>query len=320
MFGRVEEYGADRLLVVGEGCHCLACRQVPQPHRCVHRRRYNLWVAALGLHVTHGVVVSREAVDLGFRAHVPNSCYGVSTASDEDVEGGVEGYGVDAREVAVVVADLLVVLEVPALHHLVLPAREQVRVPRVHRQPSDCVDVPRQCQLQRPSRQVPNLDSAVSGAGAEPLVCHVDRYGAHPALVPADHAHELPWGMPLGLDCLGLLDQRLSRVLHGLVTLRKPCCLLVFRKSLRHLAALDARFRGRKCGKGAFHCRFRKRCVDSGGRCKLYAWSIWIRMICSNLPSLQFVRAVWDAELLCRVHIQRHGAFLGRIREGCSGP
>lgn len=40
----------------------------------------------------------------------------VSPPRDEDVEGGVQRQRVDAREVAVVVPDHLVLLQVPALH------------------------------------------------------------------------------------------------------------------------------------------------------------------------------------------------------------
>ena len=55
----------------------------------------------------------------------------------------------------------LVLLQVPALHHLVQAAGEHVGVARADRQPRDLLNVPRQRQLQLPAGGVPDLDGAV---------------------------------------------------------------------------------------------------------------------------------------------------------------
>ena len=53
----------------------------------------------------------------------------VTPASYEHVQRGVQRACVDARQMPVVVADDLVDLEVPALDHLVVAHRKQVRMP-----------------------------------------------------------------------------------------------------------------------------------------------------------------------------------------------
>ncbi len=109
---------ADALLVVRERRHRLARREVPEAHSRVHGACDDLRVGFLALHVCDGGGVAGEDVDLRLGAHVPDARGGVAAGGDEHVERGVEGEGVDAGEMAVVVPDDLVDFEVPALHHL----------------------------------------------------------------------------------------------------------------------------------------------------------------------------------------------------------
>ena len=60
--------------------------------------------------------VPRQRVDIDLGPHVPDAGGGVPAGADQDVDGGVEGEGVDGGQVAVVVPDNLVVLQVPAFH------------------------------------------------------------------------------------------------------------------------------------------------------------------------------------------------------------
>jgi len=69
-------------------------------------------------------------VDVASGAHVPDAGDTVAAPSDEDVESGVEGEGVDAAEVAVVVANDFVGFEIPALDHFVLAAGEEIGMAR----------------------------------------------------------------------------------------------------------------------------------------------------------------------------------------------
>ena len=80
-------------------------------------------------------------MDVGAGPHVPDAGDAVAAAGDEDVEGGVQGEGVDAAEVAVVVADHLVGFEVPAFDHFVFAAGEEVGVARGDGEASDGGDV-----------------------------------------------------------------------------------------------------------------------------------------------------------------------------------
>lgn len=90
---------------------------------------------------------------------------------------------VDAAEVAVIVADHLVRLQIPAFDHLVLATGEQVRVSWRHGQAAHSADVPRQRQPQRSRSEIPDLDGPVASAAGKPLVSRLDGQAAHPAQV-----------------------------------------------------------------------------------------------------------------------------------------
>jgi hypothetical protein len=57
-------------------------------------------------------------VHLELGPHIPHSARGVAASREEDIERGVEGDRVDSREVTVVAANDLVVLEIPAFDRL----------------------------------------------------------------------------------------------------------------------------------------------------------------------------------------------------------
>lgn len=198
--GGVDGEGADALLVVGEHAHGLAGRQVPEPHRRVERAADDLRVRLLALDVGDRAPVAGHDVDVAARAHVPHPHGAVAAARDEHVEGRVQRQRVHAAQVAVVVADDPVGLEIPALDHLVLAAREQVRVPRGYGKAADCGYVSGQSEPQVSRGEIPYLDGAVAGAAGEPLVVRLDGQRPDPAQMARDDPHQLPRGMPLGLD------------------------------------------------------------------------------------------------------------------------
>ena len=70
--------------------------------------------------------MAAEDVDVASGSHVPDPGHTVSAAGDEDIEGGVNGEGVDTGEVAVIVSDYFVGFEVPAFYHFVFAAGEEV--------------------------------------------------------------------------------------------------------------------------------------------------------------------------------------------------
>mmetsp|Transcript_8387 Transcript_8387/g.21616 ORF Transcript_8387/g.21616 Transcript_8387/m.21616 type:complete len:206 (+) Transcript_8387:550-1167(+) len=184
------------LLVVSQRRPGLRRNQVPKLHSAVVGSRDDLRVGALGQDRTHRAVVARQAVDLSLRPHVPDPAAGIPSPREQDVQRRVEGQGVHAAEVAVVVPDDLVVLQVPALDHLVQPAGKHVRVAVAHGEACHLLDVSRQCQLELARRQVPNFDCPVGGTRDEPFVAGIERQGPHPAEVAADDAVKLPRRMP----------------------------------------------------------------------------------------------------------------------------
>jgi hypothetical protein len=84
----------------------------------------------------HGVLVAAQDVDHGPGPDVPDPHGRVPAPAEDDVQRGVDRDGVDAAQVPVVLADALVLLQVPAPHalsltpqnYLILAAREQVGV------------------------------------------------------------------------------------------------------------------------------------------------------------------------------------------------
>ena len=102
----------------------------------------------------------------------------------------MQGQRVDAGQVAVVVSDDLVCLEVPALDLLVLAGAEEVGVPVGRDDAAHGGDVAGERQLECSRSQIPvwydwmrwggttslpDFDDAIASAGGKPLVAGVDR-------------------------------------------------------------------------------------------------------------------------------------------------
>lgn len=69
-------------------------------------------------------------MDVAPGTHVPDTGDTVAAAGNKDIEGRVEGEGVDAAQMAMVMADNFVGFQIPAFDHLVLPAGEEVGMAR----------------------------------------------------------------------------------------------------------------------------------------------------------------------------------------------
>lgn len=73
-------------------------------------------------------------------------------------------------------------------------------MPRGHGKPTDSGYVPGQGKPQIPRGKIPYLYSAIAGAAGEPLVVRLNGQSPDPAQMTGDDSHQLPRGMPLGLD------------------------------------------------------------------------------------------------------------------------
>jgi len=62
----------------------------------------------------------------------------------------VEGQAVDTRKMPMIMADDLIGLKIPALDHLILPARKQVRMARTDSQTPDSTDMACKGKLETP--------------------------------------------------------------------------------------------------------------------------------------------------------------------------
>jgi len=78
------------------------------------------------------VGVSREGVNVGLGPHVPDARRRVPARGHQDVDGRVQRQRIHGAQVAVVMADNLVVLQIPAFHLPVFPTAEQIRMPTTH--------------------------------------------------------------------------------------------------------------------------------------------------------------------------------------------
>lgn len=102
--------------MVGKCRHALSRGEVPKLYGAVVAARDDLGIGPLRQYRPDGVVVAGKAVDLVLRPHVPDASDGIASAGDEEVERGVELEGKYARQVAVIVPDDLIRLQIPALY------------------------------------------------------------------------------------------------------------------------------------------------------------------------------------------------------------
>lgn len=162
-------------------------------------------------------------MDVASGAHIPDTGDTIATTRYKHVESRVQGEGVDTAQVAVVVTNDLVCLEIPALDHLVLAAREEVWVAWRHGKTANGADVTSECQPQRSRSQVPNLDGSVTSAAGEPLVVRLNSQTSDPTQMTRNDPHQLPRRVPFGL---GLLEGCGSprREAHILRCALRPSC------------------------------------------------------------------------------------------------
>lgn len=116
------------LLVVGQHAHRFPGGKVPQTDGAVETRSKDLRVGFLALDRGDGALVAAQDVDVGARAHVPDAGDAVAAAGHEHVERRVQCERVHARQMAMIVTDDLVGLQIPALDHFVLATGEEVGV------------------------------------------------------------------------------------------------------------------------------------------------------------------------------------------------
>ena len=162
-----------------------------------------LRICGLSQDAGDGVGVTTERVDVHLGPHVPHPRRRVPAATEQDVQCGVERQVVDSAKVAVVVADDLVVLQVPALDLPVLAAGEEIRLATGDGQAAHHAHVSRQRQLEFPAGQIPDFDDAVRGASGKPLVARLNGAAANPAHVAGYDAVQLPGCVPRGLGHRG---------------------------------------------------------------------------------------------------------------------
>lgn len=214
-FAGVGGQSAHALLVVREHAHGFTGCEIPQADGGVEGARDDLRVGFLALDVGDGALVAGEDVDVGAGAHVPDAGYAVATTCDEEVQTGVQVEGVDAAEMAVVVADDFVGFEIPALDHFVFTAGEEVGMSGGYGQAADGGNVTRESETEGTCSQVPDLDGSVAGTTSKPFVVGLDGQTAHPTQVAGDDPHELPWRVPVGSLLFrrrGTLDETLGSV------------------------------------------------------------------------------------------------------------
>ena len=188
-------HGPDSLLVMSQCLNALALANVPQLDRLVVRAGDDLRFVSLADDGFNGVAVAGKRMHTSLRPHVPDSRRRVTPTGDQQIELRVQRKGENGAQVTVILADDLVLLEVPALNLLILASREQVWVAVRDPERSHSIDVTGEGQLQLALRQVPELDGSIGRSRDEKLVHRIDGKTAHPASVPADHLGELPWMM-----------------------------------------------------------------------------------------------------------------------------
>mmetsp|Transcript_40194 Transcript_40194/g.94503 ORF Transcript_40194/g.94503 Transcript_40194/m.94503 type:complete len:344 (-) Transcript_40194:432-1463(-) len=190
------------LLVVRQRGPAFSRRQVPHFDGAVVGSCDDHGIGRFGDQRADGVVVSREDVDLMFAPHVPDAGDGVASSGHEDVERRVHLEAEDAGEMAVVVADDLVGLEVPTLDHFVLSGGEKVGMARAEDEAAYGTHVAGEGQeegvvgARGGAGKVKNFDGTVGGSGSEHGVGGIDGEGPDPAEVRRENRANFPGSVP----------------------------------------------------------------------------------------------------------------------------
>lgn len=91
--------------------------------------------------------MAAQTPNLGLRSYVPHSGSGVSPTSYEQVQIRVQSTAKDSGQVTVILADDLILFEIPALNLFILADRKQIRTPGRDTNASHSVDVSRKRQF-----------------------------------------------------------------------------------------------------------------------------------------------------------------------------
>ena len=153
----MEERTANTLLMVRQNRGGGSGDQIPRADLCICRSGHDLRLSRLGGHTVHGPAVSAQHHHLRLGADVPDAADRVPASGEDDIQRGVRGDAVDPAQMSVVIADNLVILQIPALDRLVLTTGEEVRRPSGDGDTPHSVGVSGQCELQRARGQVPDL-------------------------------------------------------------------------------------------------------------------------------------------------------------------
>ncbi|KAH3670899.1 hypothetical protein OGAPHI_000610 [Ogataea philodendri] len=153
-----------RFRVVGKRFVALPGNQVPGLDGGVHRRTDHLRVCGTRPDLVDAGLVARERVDGRFRSDIPNTNAGVTATRDYEVERWMHVDRVHRAEMAMVVSDDGVFLQVPALDGFVLGTGEHVRMSVRDDDSSHSHDVTREREVETRGGKVPDLDCAVSRA------------------------------------------------------------------------------------------------------------------------------------------------------------
>ena len=114
--------GSDRLLMVGQSLDASARPHIPHLDEGVIAACYYMRLILLGYDRTNSMRVTSQGMHLLADPNIPHSGCTVSSSRHQHAQAFVDLQAVDSAEMAVVVSDHLVHLEIPTLNGLILTA------------------------------------------------------------------------------------------------------------------------------------------------------------------------------------------------------
>lgn len=124
---RMEDGTTHTFLMMCQNRRCRACCQIPRSNSRISRACHYLRLSCLGSNAINRITMTSQHHYLGLGANVPYTTYTISTSREEKIESGVSGHTVHTAKMAMIIADNLVILQVPAFHCFVFSAREEIR-------------------------------------------------------------------------------------------------------------------------------------------------------------------------------------------------
>jgi len=191
-------------LVLGQGLQGRASANIPHTNHLIVGCCDDLGLVWLANDVFNCICMPSKNVNLGFGAHIPDSGCRISAASNQEVKFWVQSQRICTAQMAMIVSDDFILLQIPAFDHLILAAGEEIWMSIWNCQSSHGVDMSSQRDFQLAVDQIPKLDGPVIWPSCKEFVHGIYSDASYPSCVAAYNSLQLPRRVPLHFYLLSL--------------------------------------------------------------------------------------------------------------------